>query len=80
MKVVLVFPAPDSSLCLGKYYNYSSPLGIPYIQMDDLKKSEVPELHQHAPISGEKYAFPDDCLSIVAKLCSSKYRIYWRRR
>ena len=27
--------------------------------MDDLK-SEVPELHQHAPISGEQYAFPDD--------------------
>ena len=27
--------------------------------MDDLK-SEVPELHQHAPISGEQYVFPDD--------------------
>ena len=25
--------------------------------MDD---SEVPELHQHAPISGEQYAIPDD--------------------
>lgn len=27
--------------------------------MDDLK-SEVPEHHQHAPISEERYAFPDD--------------------
>ena len=27
--------------------------------MDDLK-SEIPELHQHAPISGEQYVFPDD--------------------
>ena len=26
--------------------------------MDD-HKSEVPELHQHAPISGEQYAFPE---------------------
>ena len=35
-------------------------LSLPTMATMDDPKSEVPELHQHAPISGEQYAFPDD--------------------
>ena len=33
---------------------------LPTMAIMDDPKSEVPKLHQHAPISGEQYAFPDD--------------------